>query len=945
MFLKSARGGGVVALMLACCASGSAQAEILPTGMFAGLLWSSAQQAPTGAEMSGLSPFGVALEKVIAESGDPVRARGTLLSRIRASNACLNVNMTPAQMEELIRTWRDQPESVIGVAGRDRFNVDGTTFVGNGAVGASGTATAVSVTYSFPPDVLLWGNGGANETGPNNLNAAISSTYPSTDLAREMIRQGFANYRKWAGINYTEVSDDARPFDTFAGRRSGVGDIRIGGAVVNSTTFNAYNNFPVNGSDMFFDTAGWNAGLFANPSSSYLALRNFVVHEHGHGLGFIHQVPCNATKIMEPLVGTSFDSAQIDDIRAVQRNFGDRFSGNHTPATAKSFGDITAGPAVGGGRSIRQPMLSTNGAFSATNPTGADWFRFDSSVSGRTVVFRARPVGGSYGTGPQMAVPGNICAGASSTVNAVQAGTLKIEVFFIDPNGTPFFTQTAATPGTEVAGGFVLATGTHWIRVSDVGPNPAGNQVVQLYDLEIITNSVPSDPIAIFGVNKIVRAGELCVLDPKINSQATQPGATLTAFQYDLNNDGIFETSGSTASQVFSTPGVYPVTVRVIDSNNKTADDTITVTVISNDVCNGAQQVLVNTPLATNNTGATGTGDALHTCRANPTENSTGVWFRFIANSTANYTFSTCPTSIDTVMSVFSGTCDTTLTPIACNDDDLFCASTNLASRISDLPLNANQAYLIKVSGFNGATGNFTLNVTQTAPTGACCNPTGLCFISTAALCPAPGVWTSAGVCIPNTCVPTNSPCASPATLALNTPVAGTTINIPNSDPDTNFPCTFCQGRGVWFQFTPAVSTRYTFSTCGSAFFTLLGILPNCSTTTQLACSYSTNPGTPNCSEGQNRAQIQGVPLVAGTSYRVLLSGVCFGGGNFDAGNYQLVVRCTADINQSGSVTVQDIFDFLSKWFAGDLNADANTSGTVSTQDIFDFLSAWFAGC
>lgn len=55
---------------------------------------------------------------------------------------------------------------------------------------------------------------------------------------------------------------------------------------------------------------------------------------------------------------------------------------------------------------------------------------------------------------------------------------------------------------------------------------------------------------------------------------------------------------------------------------------------------------------------------------------------------------------------------------------------------------------------------------------------------------------------------------------------------------------------------------------------------------------------------------------------------------------------CPADINHSCSVTVQDIFDFLDAWFAGDLQrADFDSNGTIAVQDIFDFLAAWFAGC
>lgn len=49
-----------------------------------------------------------------------------------------------------------------------------------------------------------------------------------------------------------------------------------------------------------------------------------------------------------------------------------------------------------------------------------------------------------------------------------------------------------------------------------------------------------------------------------------------------------------------------------------------------------------------------------------------------------------------------------------------------------------------------------------------------------------------------------------------------------------------------------------------------------------------------------------------------------------------------ADFNQSGEVSVQDIFDFLAAYFAGDPSADVNGSSTVTVQDIFDYLAEYF---
>lgn len=54
---------------------------------------------------------------------------------------------------------------------------------------------------------------------------------------------------------------------------------------------------------------------------------------------------------------------------------------------------------------------------------------------------------------------------------------------------------------------------------------------------------------------------------------------------------------------------------------------------------------------------------------------------------------------------------------------------------------------------------------------------------------------------------------------------------------------------------------------------------------------------------------------------------------------------CKANFNQTGGVSVQDIFAFLTAWFVNDPIADFDGVGGVAVADIFGFLSAWFAGC
>ena len=68
-------------------------------------------------------------------------------------------------------------------------------------------------------------------------------------------------------------------------------------------------------------------------------------------------------------------------------------------------------------------------------------------------------------------------------------------------------------------------------------------------------------------------------------------------------------------------------------------------------------------------------------------------------------------------------------------------------------------------------------------------------------------------------------------------------------------------------------------------------------------------------------------------------------GGSYTLTATTTTPTCPADFNGAGGVSVQDIFDFLSAWFANLPTADFNGVGGVSVQDIFDFLAAWFTPC
>ncbi|MBY0263237.1 MAG: S8 family serine peptidase, partial [Phycisphaerales bacterium] len=72
-----------------------------------------------------------------------------------------------------------------------------------------------------------------------------------------------------------------------------------------------------------------------------------------------------------------------------------------------------------------------------------------------------------------------------------------------------------------------------------------------------------------------------------------------------------------------------------------------------------------------------------------------------------------------------------------------------------------------------------------------------------------------------------------------------------------------------------------------------------------------------------------------------------FGRVNFEAAARSALATlpCRADADGSGSLTIADLTQMLSWFFAGDPRADIDASLAVSVDDIFLFLRMWFAGC
>jgi hypothetical protein len=268
-----------------------------------------------------------------------------------------------------------------------------------------------------------------------------------------------------------------------------------------------------------------------------------------------------------------------------------------------------------------------------------------------------------------------------------------------------------------------------------------------------------------------------------------------------------------------------------------------------------------------------------------------------VAPCTGNLVLNTCGSDYDTDISVHTGCPGNASNQIAC-DDDAFangpCPNT-LQSYLS-VPVTSGNAYLIRVSGFNTATGNYVLSIHQ--------QPNDDCRDALAAG-------------LGNTAFDTR--CAT---------VDGTASCIFNTNitPD------------VWFNHTATCTGPHWFDLCGSSYDTALSVESGaCGSLVELACNDDQGA---RCAASTLHSFVA-VRLVAGTTYKVRVSGY-----NTQTGTGTMNIKCCrADINLSGVVSVQDLFDFLAFYFANDPRADVNASGVISVQDIFDFLAYYFAGC
>jgi len=202
------------------------------------------------------------------------------------------------------------------------------------------------------------------------------------------------------------------------------------------------------------------------------------------------------------------------------------------------------------------------------------------------------------------------------------------------------------------------------------------------------------------------------------------------------------------------------------------------------------------------------------------------IWFRWSPDADGAWSFATSVSSFDTRLALYD----------ACNGIEIACSSGLPESTLNVAGLLDANDYWLQVAGVNTGTGSGQLEVIgfATAP---------------------------------------NDECTSAILLAAGSgSVAFSTANASDSGADAS--CGFGANADVWYEWTPAASGAWRFTTCGQTNYnSRIAIFSSCAGS-EIAC----NDDAPGCAGLSSRIDLPG--MLSGTSYWI-----CVGGYNAASGS------------------------------------------------------------
>lgn len=200
-------------------------------------------------------------------------------------------------------------------------------------------------------------------------------------------------------------------------------------------------------------------------------------------------------------------------------------------------------------------------------------------------------------------------------------------------------------------------------------------------------------------------------------------GAPGRLSQLDCNRGGC----GRQSVVRFNGNAGVPYHIRVAGMGGKAGDFQLNIAsaaaVPANDLCDSAQPIGLGTVPFNTTCGANTDGPSQPGCQPDH-----DVWFRYDASCSGQVVVDTCRSSVNTIVSVYSGSCGN-LIPLPCNDDaaDGQCAGSQ-QSRVT-FPVTLGTRYLIRVGGAGQATGWGRLTLSDPSEQAGVCPPAnGPCF-------------------------------------------------------------------------------------------------------------------------------------------------------------------------------------------------------------------------
>ena len=398
-----------------------------------------------------------------------------------------------------------------------------------------GNGSPATITWSIVPDgTTTMRDVFTSATAPSNLisfmNTNFGGSAGQTNLTLQpwfhIFTDAFGRWSQLGGVNFVYESHDDGEFHPGADGELGVrGDIRLAGANIDGAgSILAFTYLPTSGSDMVIDTS--ESAFYKASASNFINYRNTLLHEIGHAFGVEH-VTSSSALLMEPVIDTSFDGPQLDEVRAVQYFFGDANEksngglGNGTHLRATSLGSLSAGvtKSIGAAANVPTQAISATATdfVSISNVNDTDFYSF--SIAGPvTLAATLTPRGGVFTQGA--ADEGQ----AATSFNANARNNLALSIF--STNGTSLLTTVDSTlaGGVESITNLLLpAAGTYFARIT------GADDTVQLYQL-----SLTATPILLGDYNKngLVDAADYAVW------RATQGQAVPKGAGADGNFDG-----------------------------------------------------------------------------------------------------------------------------------------------------------------------------------------------------------------------------------------------------------------------------------------------------------------------------------------------------------------------------------------------------------------------